>query len=66
MDIGSKRGVLGEYPSAPTHLHRYGDQFATRATVRKLDTIGMRKWVIAKSIGKRLTYKQLIANSQVG
>lgn len=57
-----KRGFYGTYHHiSAKHLHRYVDEFSTRQSLRKLDTIDMMKWAVSKSVGKRLTYKQLIA-----
>lgn len=58
-----KRGYHGTFHHvSPKHLHRYVDEFATRCSMRNLDTIEMMKWSVSLAIGKRLTYKDLIAS----
>lgn len=42
------------------HLQRYINEFSGRHNIRELDTIAQMQEIVARSIGKRLTYRQLI------
>jgi transposase-like protein len=56
-----KRGHYGIYHyMSPKHLHRYVNEFAFRHNTAKSDTMRFIEMTIARSIGKRLTYKGLI------
>lgn len=45
---------------SPKHLHRCVDEFSTRHSLRKLDTIDAMRIVAQGMIGKQLKYKDLI------
>lgn len=58
-----KRSFYGTFHNvSPKHLHHYVNEFSTRHNMRELDTIDIMQWTVSLSIGKRLTYKELIAN----
>ena len=58
-----KRGYAGTYHKiSPKHLQRYVDEFAGRHGVREQDTIAQMNAVVAGMVGKRLTYRELIAD----
>ena len=47
------------------HLHRYVDEFPGRRNIRDLDTIRQMEHVVARKVGKRLMYRDVITdNSQ--
>ena len=48
---------------SPKHLNRYVQAFAGKHNVRNMDTLAQMIHVIAGMIGRRLTYKQLIARN---
>ena len=55
-----KRGYHGTFHHfSAKHLQRYADEFATRQGLRELDTIDLMGAVVARMIGKRLTYAEL-------
>ena len=57
------RSFYGNFHNvSPKHLHRYVNEFSTRHNMRELDTIDIMKRTVSLSIGKRLTYEDLIAN----
>lgn len=43
------------------HMQRYIDEFALRQSLREADTVDLMATVVARMIGRRLTYKQLTA-----
>ncbi|MDE0681086.1 MAG: IS1595 family transposase [Gammaproteobacteria bacterium] len=58
-----KRGYHGTFHHfSAKHMQRYIDEFATRQGLREADTIDLMGAVVSRMIGRRLTYKQLIAN----
>ncbi len=58
-----KRGYHGTFHHfSVKHLQRYVNEFAGRYNVRDCDTIDQMEHVMTHMIGKRLTYKTLIAN----
>ena len=58
-----KRGIYGTYHHLSNkHLARYLNEFTARHNIRTLDTIDQMKYVVTHMQGKRLTYKDLIAN----
>ena len=58
-----KRGYHGTYHHiSPKHLHRYVAEFAGRHNIRNYDTIDMMAVVVVGMIGKRLMYRDLIAD----
>lgn len=59
-----KRAHKGTYHyMSPKHLQRYVDELAGRHNVRGLDTIDQMGDVVAAMAGKRLTYRDLVAQS---
>ena len=57
-----KRGYQGTYHKiSPKHLQRYVDEFSGRHGIRERDTIDQMNAVVAKMVGKRLSYKELVA-----
>ena len=44
------------------HLQRYVNEFAGRHNIRSMDTIDQMRHVVAEMVGKRLMYKELIAD----
>ena len=48
------------------HLQRYVDEFAGRHGVRELDTIAQMESVVIGLVGKRLMYRDLIAENGLG
>ena len=58
-----KRGYQGVYHKiSPKHLQRYVDEFAGRHGIREQDTIDQMNEVVAKMVGKRLMYRELVAD----
>ena len=56
-----KRAYHGTFHHiSPKHLHRYVNEFATRHNIRDKDTIDMMNATVARMVGKRLMYKQLV------
>ena len=47
---------------SPKHLDRYVAEFAGRHNVRDEDTIDQMTTLVADMVGKRLMYRDLIAN----
>ena len=59
-----KRGIAGTYHKlSPKHLHRYIDEFSGRHNVRERGTLAQMADVAAGMVGKRLTYRALIADN---
>ena len=59
-----KRGLHGTYHKlSPKHLDRYVRQFAGRHNIRELDTLDQMASVVAGLVGKRLMYRDLIADN---
>ncbi len=57
-----KRGYHGVYHQmSPKHLQRYVNEFAGRHGMREMDTIDQMCAVVAGFMGKRLTYRDLVA-----
>ena len=57
-----KRGYHGTFHHiSPKHLHRYVNEFATRHNMRPKDTEAMMSETVARMVGKRLMYRDLIA-----
>ena len=58
-----KRGYVGTYHyMSDKHLQRYVNEFTGRQCVREEDTAGQMEWLVAASVGKRILYKDLIAD----
>ena len=56
-----KRAHKGTYHKmSPKHLQRYVDEFAARHGLRRQDTISIMREIVSRSIGRRLTYQELI------
>ena len=59
-----KRGYYGTFHKiSPKHLNRYVQEFAGRQNIRESDTINQMRDVVAGMSGKRLRYRQLIADN---
>ena len=57
-----KRAYMGTFHHlSPKHLHRYVTEFAGRHNTRDLDTIDRMRGLVTRSLGKRLTYRELTA-----
>ncbi len=58
-----KRAHKGVYHKiSPKHLQRYVDEFSGRHGIREQDTITQMQNVVAGMVGKRLMYKELVAD----
>lgn len=58
-----KRGYQGIYHQwSRKHMKRYVSEFAGRHNIRSLDTIDQMKTIAARMFGKRLRYRDLIAD----
>ena len=58
-----KRAHKGSFHKlSAKHLQRYVNEFAGRHNIRKMDTGDQMRHVVAEMIGKRLMYKELIAD----
>ena len=56
-----KRGYHGTFHHiSPKHLHRYVNEFATRHNMRPKDTEAMMAETVARMVGKRLMYRELV------
>ncbi len=56
-----KRAHKGTYHKmSPKHLQRYVNEFAARHGLRERDTITIMREIVSRSIGRRLTYQELI------
>ena len=59
-----KRAHKGTFHKiSPKHLDRYVQEFAARHNLREEDTIDIMAAVTASMIGKRLRYRDLIADN---
>ena len=59
-----KRAHKGVYHKiSPKHLQRYLDQFAGKHNMRDMDTAEQMTMMVAGMIGKRLMYRDLIADN---
>ena len=58
-----KRGYHGTYHKiSPKHLQRYVDEFSGRHGLREADTIDQMQLIVAGMVGKRLIYRELVAD----
>ena len=58
-----KRGYHGtHHRMSPKHLQRYVNEFAGRHNIRPLNTIHQMRVIIQGLEGKRLRYRDLVAN----
>ena len=58
-----KRGYHGTFHHiSPKHLHRYVNEFVTRHNMRSSDTDAMMAETVARMAGKRLMYRDLVAD----
>ena len=56
-----KRGYVGTFHYlSEKHLQRYVNEFAARATMRELDTLDIMAEIVMRSVGRRLTYAELV------
>ena len=60
-----KRGIEASFfHISPKHAQRYVDEFCWRHNVRDLDTIRQMQDLVARMVGRRITYRQLVAGPQ--
>ena len=58
-----KRGYQGVYHKiSPKHLQRYVNEFSGRHGIRERDTLDQMNAVVAGMVGKRLGYRELVAD----
>ena len=58
-----RRGIYGTFHHiSPKHTGRYAKEFAGRRNIREFDTETQIRTIIAQMVGKRLKWKDLIAN----
>ncbi len=58
-----KRGYHGTFHHiSPKHLHRYVNEFAARHNMRTKDTEAMIADTVARMVGKRLMYRDLVSS----
>ena len=58
-----KRAHKGVYHKiSPKHLQRYVNEFSGRHGIRERDTLDQMSTLVAGMIGKRLGYRELVAN----
>ncbi len=62
-DATAYKGSGREHETVNKHLQRYVSEFAGRQNIRELDTLSQLQHVVAARVGKRLTYRDLIANT---
>ena len=61
-----KRAHIGMFHKiSPKHLNRYVQEFAGKHNVRELDTLAQMTALVTGLIGKRLTYRRLIADNRL-
>ena len=59
-----KRAHKGVYHRlSPKHLQRYVNIFAGRQNVREMDTLAQMQAVVMGMVGRRLMYRDLVANN---
>ena len=59
-----KRAYIGTFHKmSPKHLDRYVTEFCGRHNIRDLDTLRQMEHVVARMVGKRLTYQELKADN---
>ena len=59
-----RRAHKGVYHKlSPKHLHRYIAEFAAKHNIREADTLDQMAAVVAGMVGKRLCYRDLIADN---
>ena len=57
-----KRAHKGTFHKLSAHLQRYVNEFCDRHNIRELDTIRQMEHVVARMVGRRLMYRDLIAD----
>ena len=59
-----KRAYAGTFHKlSPKHLNRYVQEFAGKHNVRDLDTLAQMRLLVARLVGQRLLYRDLIADN---
>ena len=59
-----KRAHKGTFHKmSPKHLQRYVNEFASKQNIREADTIDQMRLFVAGLIGRRLLYRNLIAEN---
>ena len=64
MPLPENRAVVGraDVINRRDNLQRYVDQFAAKHNIRDKDTIDQMQSVVAGMVGKRLMYRELVAD----